>query len=1232
MSEKIKHLIKRLSDEIDQLVKQRAYEQAIPLAEDFCNQTAIHFKLNAPEYTDSVKTLAELYKLVGNFSKADETFLELADLTCLNFGKNHTRYASVLMDLADLYVEMKKYRKAEPLFQQALEIYYKRLGGKNEKYKKALRKVENFYQILDESSKQPQIHTEVETESKSNEKDIKSNLPPGIIQLASNVWKYFQKKFWAFRIRGEIYGIRKLYNAGNYEEALISALNNEEFARECCENHPVYADSLDILARIFSKMERNEIAEIFHKFDYYYFREHGIAQFYQYDGYKLAEYYYRSATLVLQELLGDTHADYVESVENFASFYLQNFNLEDAESQYRVCIDIVKNALNEKYHNYHTILSNLGLICHHKGNLAESEYLLRKAAQVALKTLGKKDLNYAVILSNLGDTYFSIGKFQEAETHFHKSADICRKAPGESGKYSFAQNNRLALVYIAMGNHKKSETLLYEGLEHARSIFGDKTTQYALALLNIASFLDKIGKFKDAEEFCSDALKIYRDAAEYDALDYDESELNQKYSEPHIIETTSGHRFIHTPITFEKDTNFKKQGFETATSSAYAGILNNLATYLGKQGHFQKALQISKEALETSQSCLDDKDTRLIAPLINLASLSAATNQTEKIVDLIQKITEIQNHLIWKIFSMSSEKHRLEFFSQVRPIQQINLSLLLNSVGKSDTSRRIALEIVLLSKAITAEALIAQRDAVLSGKNPHLEQQLRELSKLREQIALKTLAGPGQTSLETHIQILAEWNSQKEGLESELARQIPEINLEQKLRAIDRDVVAMALPEDSALIEFVRFDVFDFKAVPARGEAQWKPAHYLAFILPAGKPDDLQMIDLGEAEGIDRMIATFRAAVTGEKEGRGIRDLGAIPHEAEGELFVEQGKLLRNAVFDKLLDGIGKHKQLFIAPDGDLTRLPFEILPTDDGGYLIDKYRISYLGVGRDLIRFGAASSGKPTAPMVAADPDFNLTNQSLPKQHQEEQSRSKISRDFERGKLHFTPLPGTRIEGESIAKRLGVEPLLDGNALESRLKACQSPRILHIATHGFFLQDQQRDLNKEQRDLGMIDFGEKFGMGRFSSSNMENPLLRSGLALAGVNTWLKEGSLPEEAEDGILTAEDVTGLDLLATELVVLSACETGIGEVRIGEGVFGLRRAFVLAGAKTLVMSLWKVPDKQTQELMEIFYQKILNGQPRSEALREAQLEIRKKNPHPLFWGAFICQGDPNKLDWKK
>jgi hypothetical protein len=217
-------------------------------------------------------------------------------------------------------------------------------------------------------------------------------------------------------------------------------------------------------------------------------------------------------------------------------------------------------------------------------------------------------------------------------------------------------------------------------------------------------------------------------------------------------------------------------------------------------------------------------------------------------------------------------------------------------------------------------------------------------------------------------------------------------------------------------------------------------------------------------------------------------------------------------------------------------------LPTDDGRRLIDDYQISYLGVGRDVLRFGAAESGQPGAPVVAADPDFDLGAAGTRSQAADVEVRGRRSRDLKRRDLSFGRLPGTRVEGERIAEMLGVEPWLGREVLEARIKNCHSPRILHLATHGYFLEDQPSDPNKELRGLGALAGATGEATGRLSGPGLENPLLRSMLILAGFNTWFKQGHLPAEAEDGMLTAEDVTGMDLLATELVVLSACETAL------------------------------------------------------------------------------------------
>jgi CHAT domain-containing protein len=222
---------------------------------------------------------------------------------------------------------------------------------------------------------------------------------------------------------------------------------------------------------------------------------------------------------------------------------------------------------------------------------------------------------------------------------------------------------------------------------------------------------------------------------------------------------------------------------------------------------------------------------------------------------------------------------------------------------------------------------------------------------------------------------------------------------------------------------------------------------------------------------------------------------------------------------------------------------------------------------------------------------------------------------------MQIAPLPATQTEVESVAalfrqRGWSVETLTEGQALEEAVKRVTTPRVLHLATHGFFMPDQGAP--KERALLGVQQL-----------SNRENPMLRSGLIFAGAQRVLSNQGVPPGIEDGVLTASEAMGLKLYGTELVTLSACETGLGEVKAGEGVFGLRRAFEVAGAQAVLMSLWAVPDRETQELMTSFYTKWLAGKGKHDALREAQLEMRERvkarygRDLPFYWGAFVLVG---------
>ncbi|MEO1592568.1 MAG: CHAT domain-containing protein, partial [Cyanobacteria bacterium J06632_22] len=343
---------------------------------------------------------------------------------------------------------------------------------------------------------------------------------------------------------------------------------------------------------------------------------------------------------------------------------------------------------------------------------------------------------------------------------------------------------------------------------------------------------------------------------------------------------------------------------------------------------------------------------------------------------------------------------------------------------------------------------------------------------------------------------------------------------------------------------------------------------------------------------------------------------------------------------DKLMAPLRPHLQdvdhLLLSPDSQLNLIPFAALIDEQDQYLIESFQLTYLTSGRDLLRMQLDRESQQ-GPVILADPDYQTPGSTAPVEIASA-PRSQgggaglraatNQRSVDSTQLTFTPLPGTAEEAEAIAPLLpNATVLTQTQATENVLKQLQAPSILHIATHGFFLEDVEFFVppNPNNRsaswDTTFID-----RPAQVTPSNLENPLLRSGLALAGFNPR-SSGS-----EDGVLTALEASGLNLYGTQLVVLSACETGVGSVSTGEGVYGLRRAFVTAGAESQLMSLWQVDDYGTSELMQLYYENLMEkGQGRSEALHNAQLELLNTGTyqHPFYWASFIFSGDWTPID---
>lgn len=383
--------------------------------------------------------------------------------------------------------------------------------------------------------------------------------------------------------------------------------------------------------------------------------------------------------------------------------------------------------------------------------------------------------------------------------------------------------------------------------------------------------------------------------------------------------------------------------------------------------------------------------------------------------------------------------------------------------------------------------------------------------------------------------------------------------------------VQRAIPPDAALVEIATYRPYQ----PNVGDEtrRWGQRRYAAYVLQGS--GDPQSVDLGDADAIDKLVTALRTALA----------------DPRSTTVASAGRRLDARVMEPIRRLLGDARHILIAPEGALYRVPFAALQDEQGRYLVERYTFTYLGAGRDLLRMNARARPRQP-PLIVADPDFGTRIAA------DASARLAVApvRSIDFAAVEFESLPGTAREAKALKSLHPDSILITGaEATETAVKRVQGPRILHVATHGFFLPDQTR-------------------------APRENPLLRSGLVFAGAN----RGS--GGADDGILTALELAGLDLAGTQLVTLSACETGLGDVQRGEGVYGLRRALTIAGAESQVISLWKVDDDTTEALMIDFYRRLSDAAGRSEALREAQLKLlgERRSAHPFFWAGFILSGD--------
>lgn len=633
----------------------------------------------------------------------------------------------------------------------------------------------------------------------------------------------------------------------------------------------------------------------------------------------------------------------------------------------------------------------------------------------------------------------------------------------------------------------------------------------------------------------------------------------------------------------------EKQG-RAGSSSEVPQLLGTARAHLAAGNHVQAqdAVRLAKQFGGPSS----EASTLRVQVIIDLANANA--EQARKTILRLHEI-ESGDNILREMAGMPFERHNLTMLERLQSDLHLSLTVAAMTQGRDAEARNVAFTSLLRRKGLVLEVVAARRAAMrkLAQTDPGLADRIKQLAEIESELATLERQPPTPAEKAAHAKRISELVESSDHRQVAISLHLPigggAAEVVKQSNAVTIKSVQNALPKDGALIEIVRFRPVQGKATNERN--RWGEARYAAFVLK--HTDEPAFIDLGDAATIERVVAEFRQSLSEQKD-----DVN------------KHGRKLDTLIMAPLRASLEGVRRLWMAPDRALHTVPFEALVDETGHYLVERYGMTYLGTGRELTRPRGPdnTTGKP---FILANPTYAL-GKAAPDAHAD------ATRAIDFRKAHFSPLPGTAEEAEGILAKLPNATVVTGDAAtRDALLSLSKPALLHVATHGFYLAQPKQEKQEGGLSRGLELDSTK---GTADEPTSVDPLLRSGLALAGA-----------DGGAGIVSALELASIDLSGTKLAVLSACETGLGDLMSGEGVFGLRRALVIAGAEAQVVSLWQVDDEATRTMMVEYYGKLIAGGGRSEAMRATRLEMMRqpKMAHPFFWASFLVSGDASTLN---
>jgi CHAT domain-containing protein/tetratricopeptide (TPR) repeat protein len=879
-----------------------------------------------------------------------------------------------------------------------------------------------------------------------------------------------------------------------------------------------------------------------------------------------------------------------ESPANRPTFEYKQYRsiaeLTNAIREIKQHLDAVEKKFGSSDTNVAKLLSGLASCYEDLGDDAQALRLSQRSLSIREALLGPDHEDVADSLSELAFDFWGIGDYQQAELLFQRSLTITEKLLGPEHFELATTLNDLADLYREQGDLARALPLCRRALAIRQNVLGREHPDVADSLTTLAQILAGLGNQREALDSCRRSLAI-----------------SEKVLDP-------DHPLLADGLF------------------ALGRVLSDLKEFPAALSAYQRGLLIDEKISGPDHPTV-------IEDLSEIAVLFGRQSRWDECLSTSVQLCQRQRrHVIGQTLALS-DLRALSFIEYSFESTELLHSVCAEgSLPSSEPASRAGAEGLALNKAFLEEVRAAQAAFGLDrdGATKELRERYREVQVQLDRMAKSRL---DQASRDGTRRELQNELSRLEQQLSERSALLAQTVSDRNLTLLD---IAKNLKPQAALIDFVQYRRCDFAAI---GTNRWRELRYAAYLTFPLTNESINVVvervDLGEAAPINDAVEAIYGPLS---LGKGYANTN----------FHAALRRLSDLVYAPLARYLTNASHLIICPDGLLSRLPFEMLPVGTK-FMVEEKTISYVTSGREVVRLASRKSNfdqsrvsvQSSKSVVMGSPDFDFELQRSSRSNPALTSSSELStnspqpenqsllsstpmralsRDYR--DLKFKPLPGAEAEARSVAKLLGGECVLrlGADAREAELKAVQSPRVLHLATHGFFLSDQEFKQTNTLRESWMGNWGTRLNA-CLPQDERQNPLLRCGIALAGANH--AQELTNAVAEDGLLTGLEASQLNLQGTELVILSACDSGSGEVKIGEGVMSLRRAFRIAGAESVLASHWKVSDEATTQLMTEFMRCWRLGAPRAAAWREAQLALLRSKEfcNPYFWAAFTLTG---------